>query len=268
MEFGTYYYLLHMIVRRNPIVDWLTSFIADLGTMQFWSALATIIFIDLLLAGDNAIVIGMAARNLPKESQKKAIIWGTAGAVLIRVLATILIVWLMKIPYLLALGGVVLLWIAYKLLVQENHHNEIKPAATLMASIRTIVIADAAMGLDNVIAVAGAAHGSIVLVILGLLISIPIVVWGSTLFIKLIERYKWILYIGAGVLAYTAAKMIASEEKFGGFFGDTPVLKWTIEALLVALVIVAGIWTNAVNARRMQLKTALAKAGKSNKDAS
>jgi len=249
-------------------VDWLTNFIADLGTVQFWSSLVTIIFIDLLLAGDNAIVIGMAARNLPKASQKKAIIWGTAGAVLIRIIATAIIVWLLKIPFLLALGGVVLIWIAYKLLVQEDSHNEIKPATTLLASIRTIIIADAAMGLDNVIAVAGAAHGSIMLVILGLIISIPIVVWGSTLFIRLIDRYKWILYIGGGVLAYTAAKMIASEKKFSGLFGDTPALKWTLEAVVVALVILAGIWTNAIRARREQMSVATAKAGKTKKDAS
>ena len=233
-------------------VDWLTGFITELGTLHFWSSLLTIVFIDLLLAGDNAIVIGLAARNLPKETQKKAIILGTAGAVMIRIMATILVVWLLKIPFLLALGGVVLLLIAYKLLVQEEHREDIKPAATLLASIRTIVIADAAMGLDNVIAVAGAAHGSLELVVLGLLISIPIVVWGSTMFIKLIDRFKWIIYVGAAVLAYTAAKMIVHEKKFDGWFGDTPLLGWTFEAVMVALVIVAGVWTTAVRAKRAQ----------------
>lgn len=237
-------------------VDGLTDFISDLGTLQFWSSLLTIVFIDLLLAGDNAIVIGLAARNLPKETQKKAILYGTAGAVLIRIVATAVVVWLLKIPFLLALGGVVLLWIAYKLLVQEDQHGDIKPAATLLASIQTIVVADAAMGLDNVIAVAGAAHGSLALVIIGLLISIPIVVWGSTLFIKLIERFKWIIYIGSGVLAYTAAKMIVHEKRFGDWFGDTPLLGWTFEAAMVALVIVAGVWTQAVKARRVQHRRA------------
>nr|AYQ71775.1 TerC family protein [Cohnella candidum] len=236
-------------------VDWISGFISDLGTLQFWSSLLTIVFIDLLLAGDNAIVIGLAARNLPKETQKKAILWGTAGAVGIRILATVLVVWLLEIPFLLALGGVVLVWIAYKLLVQEDQHDNIKPAATLMASIRTIIIADAAMGLDNVIAVAGAAHGSFELVVLGLLISIPIVVWGSTLFIKIIDRYKWIIYAGSGVLAYTAAKMITHEKRFADFFGDNPALAWTFQAAIVALVIVAGIWTNAVKARQVQNKS-------------
>jgi len=231
-------------------VDGFTGFISDLGTLQFWSSLLTIVFIDLLLAGDNAIVIGLAARNLPKETQKKAIILGTAGAVCIRIVATALVVWLLKIPFLLALGGVILLWIAYKLLVQEDRHEEVKPAATLLASIQTIVIADAAMGLDNVIAVAGAAHGSMALVIIGLLISIPIVVWGSTLFIRLIERYRWIIYIGSGVLAFTAAKMIVHEPRFGDWFGDTPLIGWTFEAAMVALIIVAGVWTQAVRTRR------------------
>ncbi|MBW5444859.1 YjbE family putative metal transport protein [Cohnella sp. CFH 77786] len=244
----------------------MTDFISDLGTLQFWSSLLTIVFIDLLLAGDNAIVIGLAARNLPKEQQKKAILWGTAGAVGIRILATVLVVWLLDIPFLLALGGVVLLWIAYKLLVQEDQHENIKPASTLLASIRTIVIADAAMGLDNVIAVAGAAHGSFILVVLGLLISIPIVVWGSTLFIKIIDRYKWIIYVGSGVLAYTAAKMITHEKRFTDFFGDNPVLTWTFDATMVALVIVAGLWTNAVKARRAQQGEAAA--GNENRETS
>jgi len=243
-------------------VDWITGFIADLGTLAFWSSLLTIVFIDLLLAGDNAIVIGMAARNLPKESQKKAILWGTFGAVSIRIVATALVVWLLKIPFLLALGGVVLLWIAYKLLVHEDQHGDIKPASTLIASIRTIVIADAAMGLDNVIAVAGAAHGSLELVVLGLLISIPIVVWGSTLFIKIVDRYKWIVYVGSAVLAYTAAKMVTHEKRFDELFGDSPVLSWTFQAVMVVLIVAAGIWTNAVKARRSQMNQAAAKPGK------
>lgn len=230
-------------------MDGINGLVADLGTWTFWSSLFTIIFIDLLLAGDNAIVIGLAARNLPKNAQKKAILWGTAGAVFIRILATALVVWLLKIPYLLAIGGVVLLWIAFKLLVQEEKREDIKPAATLLASIQTIIVADAAMGLDNVIAVAGAARGNIALVILGLLISIPIVVWGSTMLIRLIERFRWIIYVGAGVLAYTAAKMIVNEPRFDGWQGDTPLFGWVFEAAMIALVIVAGAWTKAIRAR-------------------
>jgi YjbE family integral membrane protein len=221
-------------------------------SVDFWTILATIVFIDLLLAGDNAIVIGMAARNLPKETQKKAVVWGTLGAVVIRIVATILVVWLLEIPLLLAVGGVLLLWIAYKLLVQKNDHDSVQAGTSLLGAVRTIIIADAAMGLDNIIAVAGAAHGHIGLVSLGLLISIPIVVWGSTLFIKLIDRFAWILYIGSAVLAYTAAKMITHEKQFDDLFGDNPTVTWTFQAVLVAIVIVAGVWTHAVRARKLQ----------------
>lgn len=225
----------------------------DLLTLEFWTILMTIIFIDLLLAGDNAIVIGLAARNLPKELQKKAVMWGTAGAVIIRIVATMLVVSLLKIPFLLAIGGALLIWIAYKLLVQEESHDKIQSGTTLWSAIRTIVIADAAMGLDNVIAVAGAAHGDYFLVVLGLLISIPIVVWGSTLFIKIIEKYSWIIYLGSGVLAYTAAKMITHEDQLSSFFKSNPVFNWVFIIVIVLLVIVAGVWTNAKQARRAQL---------------
>ncbi|WP_372630736.1 TerC family protein [Cohnella sp.] len=222
----------------------------DVLSLEFWSLLLTIVFIDLLLAGDNAIVIGLAARSLPKDKQKMAVIWGTFGAVLIRIIATLLVVSLLKIPYLLAVGGVLLLWIAYKLLVQENSHEDVKAGATLWAAVRTIVIADAAMGLDNVIAVAGAAHGDYFLVVLGLLISIPIVVWGSTLFIRLIGRFPWIIYLGSGILAYTAAKMITHEGEFATFFDRNPALYWVFVVALVVAILLAGLWTNSVKARK------------------
>ena len=150
------------------------------GAGFLWPLL-TIIFIDLTLAGDNAIVIALAARNLPKEQQNKAVIWGTLGAVLIRIVATIIVTFLLDVPWLHLAGGLLLIWIAYKLLVQQQDdaHSDIKPGSTLGAAIRTIIIADAAMGIDNVLAVAGASHGNIWLVILGLIISIPIVVWAA-----------------------------------------------------------------------------------------
>ncbi|TXK90456.1 YjbE family putative metal transport protein, partial [Parageobacillus sp. SY1] len=147
----------------------------ELFSMEFLSALLSIIIIDLVLAGDNAIVIGLAARNLPKHQQKKAVIWGTVGAVVIRALSTLFVVWLLKVPGLLLIGGILLVWIAYKLLVEEKGHD-VEAVGSLWEAIRTIIIADALMGLDNVLAVAGAAHGSFLLVILGLLISVPIMV--------------------------------------------------------------------------------------------
>jgi YjbE family integral membrane protein len=215
----------------------------ELFSVEFFSALLTIIFIDLILAGDNAIVIGLAARNLPKEQQKKAVIWGTAGAVGIRVIATLLVVQLLNVPWLNLVGGLLLVWIAYKLLVQEDAHDGIKSGNTLWQSIRTIIIADAAMGIDNVIAVAGAAHGDTLLVVLGLIISVPVVVWGSTLFIKLINRYEWIVYVGSAVLAYTAAKMITHEKSFHAFF-ENPWVYWLFVIAVILLTIAAGWLTN------------------------
>ena len=207
--------------------------------MEFLTALLAIVMIDLVLAGDNAIVIGLAARNLPKEKQKTVILWGTLGAVLIRVLATIAVVWLLKVPGLLLVGGALLIWIAYKLLVEEKGHD-VKASESTWAAIRTIIIADAAMGLDNVLAVAGAAHGSILLVILGLTISVPIVVWGSTIVIKWMERYPIFITIGAGILAWTASKMIVGEAFMKPFF-ENEILKYGFELFIVATVVGAGV---------------------------
>jgi YjbE family integral membrane protein len=182
-------------------------------TAEFWSALAAIIVIDLVLAGDNAIVIALAARNLPKLHQRKAIIWGTVGAVVVRASLTVVVLWLLKVPGLMLVGGLLLVWIAYRLLTGDDggREHDVAPAASFWAAMRTIVIADAVMGLDNVLAVAGAAHGSVLLVVAGLVISIPIVVWGSTLILHWLERFPSLLYVGGAVLAWTAVKMITGE---------------------------------------------------------
>jgi len=209
-------------------------------SVEFLSALISIVVIDLVLAGDNAIVIGLAARNLPKDQQKQAIILGTIGAIAIRALATLVVVWLLKIPGLLILGGVLLVWIAYKLLVDEKSHDHIKESHNLLSAIRTIIIADAVMGLDNVLAVAGASHGNFLLVVLGLLISVPIVVWGSTLFIGLVERYPGIIYIGSGVLAWTAAKMITHEPIVRKYFTENTILEYSLIFLVIGGVLLSG----------------------------
>src|SRR6185295_3477819 len=165
----------------------------DMPLTQFISALAAIVIIDLVLAGDNAIVIALAARTLPGHLQKRAIVWGAVGAIVVRSGLTVIVVWLLKIPGLLLVGGLLLVWIAYRLLIPEDHqenggHN-VKGATTFFGAMRTIVVADAIMGLDNVLGVAGAAHGSYLLVVLGLLISVPIVIWGSTLVLRVVERF-------------------------------------------------------------------------------
>lgn len=220
----------------------------ELFSMEFLSALLSIVIIDLVLAGDNAIVIGLAARNLPKHQQKKAVVWGTVGAVVIRALATLFVVWLLKVPGLLLVGGILLVWIAYKLLVEEKGHD-VEAGGSLWEAIRTIMIADALMGLDNVLAVAGAAHGSFLLVILGLLISVPIMVWGSTLILKWIERFPIIITIGAGVLAWTASKMIVDEPFLDQYFAN-PIVKYGFELLIVAGVIIAGTMKKARENKR------------------
>lgn len=227
----------------------MTEFFSDIVSVHFLTALVTIIFIDLILAGDNAIVIGLAARNLPAHQQKQAVIWGTAGAIAIRAVATLLVVYILDVPWLHLGGGLLLIWIAYKLLVEDNGHGDIKAGNTLWASIRTIVIADAAMGIDNVIAVAGAAKGAgsghdTFLIILGLIITVPIIVWGSTLFIKLINRYTWIVYAGSAVLAYTAAKMITHEKKLANFFLQSSVIDWTFIIIVTVVTVAVGYLVN------------------------
>ncbi|CAM2813024.1 TerC family protein [Paenibacillus sediminis] len=212
----------------------------ELLSPEFWTALLSIVIIDLVLAGDNAIVIGLAARNVRKEDQKKVIVWGTIGAIIIRVIATLLVVELLQITGLRLIGGLALLWIAYKLLVDEKNH-EISTSNQLWAAIRTIIIADAMMGLDNVLAVAGAAHGDFLLVIIGLAVSVPIMVWGSTMIVKLTERFPIIITLGAGVLAWTASKMIAAEPLIHHWF-EISWIKYMFEAIVIAIVIGAGVW--------------------------
>ncbi|MCU0805159.1 MAG: TerC family protein [Burkholderiales bacterium] len=206
----------------------------ELFSAQFLSALVAIIVIDLILAGDNAIVIALAARNVPKHLQKRAIIWGTVGAIAVRTSMTLIVVWLLKIPGLLLAGGLLLVWIAYKLVAPGgNDDHEIEAADSFWGAMKTIVIADAVMGLDNVLAVAGAAQGSWLLVILGLLISIPIVIWGSTIILKWVERFPAIVYIGAAVLAWTAAKMITAEPFLKEYLAAYPLVPWLIYGVVI-----------------------------------
>jgi YjbE family integral membrane protein len=219
----------------------------------WWSALLAIILIDLVLAGDNAIVIALAARSLPPHLQKKAVVWGTVGAVVVRSAMTVGVVWLLKIPGLMLVGGIALLWIAYKLIGGNSGDDEDgHPAATTFwGAMKTIVIADAIMGVDNVLGVAGAAHGSFDLVVIGLLISIPIVVFGSTLVLKLVERFPSIMYLGAGVLAFTAGKMIVNEKLLEDIFKgpDTAhqVAYWSVCVLAIVAVLIAGWLANRHN---------------------
>lgn len=221
-------------------------------SIDFLSALVAIVIIDLALAGDNAIVIALAARNVPRHLQKQAIAWGAVGAVVVRSSMTAIVVWLLNIPGLLFIGGALLVWIAYRLLLPEELEDEEtnnSGIGNFWGAMRTIVIADTVMGLDNVLAVAGAAHGSYVLVVLGLLISIPIVVLGSTLILHWVERYPAFVYLGAGVIAWTAVKMIVAEPMLAEHF-----ITYRFMAPLLFLIIVPGVlWIGFVkNHRRIE----------------
>ena len=216
----------------------------DYLSSEFLSALLAIIVIDLMLAGDNAIVIALAARNVPKHLQRRAIVWGMFGAIGVRIAMTLIVVWLLRIPGLLGAGGVLLVWIAYKLLLPDEHGQDkahMTASNSFWGAMRTIVVADAIMGLDNVLAVAGAAHGSFVLVVVGLLISIPIVIWGSGLILNYVERYPVIVYLGAAVLAWTAAKMIVSEPLLAEWVNRNAVVVPLVYLVTVLGVLWAGV---------------------------
>ena len=214
----------------------------DFFSLQFLYALGAIVLIDLVLAGDNAIVIALAARKLPPGLRNRAIVWGTAGAIIVRSLMTGVVVWLLNIPGLMLAGGALLLWIAVKLLApqEENHAEGHAAADSFWGAMKTIVIADAVMGLDNVLAVAGAAQGSFLLVVLGLLISIPIVVWGSQMILKLIERFPSIVYLGAAVLAATAVKMMLTEPLTRPWVEAMGYWTWVAYIFTVGGVLLAG----------------------------
>ena len=223
----------------------------ELFSAPWWSALLAIILIDLVLAGDNAILIALAARNLPPALQRKAILWGTVGAIVVRSLMTLCVVWLLQIPGLMLVGGLGLLWIAYQLLgEQTGEHEGASGPTNFWGAMKTIVVADALMGVDNVLGVAGAAHGAMDLVVLGLLISIPIVVFGSSLVLRLVERWPVIIQLGAAVLAFTAAKMVLGEPLLADYLKSVPLPNVWLHGIVIALAIVGVLLAGRWRARR------------------
>lgn len=219
----------------------------EILSIEFLTALVAIVVIDLVLAGDNAIVIALASRSLPRHLQKQAIVWGAVGAIVVRSAMTLAVVWLLKIPGLLFVGGALLIWIAYRLLLpQDGEGDKVKTAVGFWGAIQTIVVADMVMGLDNVLAVAGAAQGSYLLVVLGLLISVPIVIWGSTIMLRWVERYPVIVYFGAAVLTWTAVKMMTSEPYLKDVFAANGAA-----AALAYLAAIGGVlWAGFVKNHR------------------
>ncbi|MFC5496685.1 TerC family protein [Caenimonas terrae] len=208
---------------------------------DFWIGLLKIIWINIILSGDNAVVIALAARTLPPTQQRKAVFFGSGAAVVLRILLTVVAAKLLALPYLQIVGGLLLLWIGVQLLGDEDEgEGEAKEHGTLMAAVRTILIADLVMSLDNVIAVAAAAKGSMLLLILGLAISIPLVIFGSTLMIKLMERFPIIVVLGAALIGWVGGETIASDFVFKDFFAANGWAHYVAAAGGAALVIALG----------------------------
>ena len=214
----------------------------DPTTLVFWIAVLQIIAIDILLGGDNAVVIALACRKLPDDQRNKGIFWGVAGAIILRVILIFFALQLLDIPWLKIIGALLLLWIGVKLLQpEEEGHGEIAAATTLAAAIKTIIVADAVMSLDNVIAVAAAAHGSMLLVTFGILVSIPIVVWGSQLVLKLMDRYPIVITGGGALLGWIGGGMIISDPALpADFFAGIPYAKHVLAATGALLVVALG----------------------------
>jgi YjbE family integral membrane protein len=206
----------------------------------------SIILIDLVLGGDNAIVIGMACRSLPEKLRLKGIILGTVGAVGVRVAATVALVFLLNadIYYVMLIGGIALVFIGCKLMLKEDEGKEIKAADSLRKAVMTVIAADAVMGIDNMLAVAGTAHGHPVMVIIGLAISVPIMIFGSTLVVKLMKKFPFIVYIGAGVILYTAGDMIVGEPLIEPWFEEHVPVKWALIIGITAIGLLFGFLMN------------------------
>ena len=190
---------------------------------EFWVALLQIIWIDILLSGDNAVVIALACRSLPEKQRRTGILLGAGAAVALRILFALIITYLLAVPYLRIFGGVLLFWIAVKLITGENEdHHDIEASDSLWRAVRTIAIADAVMSLDNVVAIAAAARGHPELFIFGLLLTIPLIIAGSTLITALIQRFPIFVWAGAALLGWIAAEMIAPDPAVLGYFSGDP----------------------------------------------
>ncbi|NJD89560.1 MAG: TerC family protein [Betaproteobacteria bacterium] len=219
----------------------------ELMSAQFWGGLMAIIGVNIVLSGDNAVVIALAARSLPPKQQKAAIFWGSGAAIVMRIILTIVAVELLRLPYLKLVGAALLLWIAIQLLLPEDEEDGGEATASgLGAAIRTILIADLVMSLDNVIAVAAAAKGSMTLLVLGLAISIPLVIFGSTMLLKVMDRFPIIITLGAGLLGWVAGDMAVSDPAIKDWVdANAAWLHTAAPAVGAVIVVAAGKWLAA-----------------------
>lgn len=208
--------------------------------MEFLLTLFEIIIINLVLSGDNAVVIALASRKLESSQRKQAILWGTLGAIVLRILLTLAAVWVLKIPFLMVVGGFMLVWISFKLLVDKEERADVNAGNNLWQAVQTIIVADLIMSLDNVLAIAGAANGNLMLLVVGIAIGIPIIVFGSTIILKMMEKYPAILYIGAGVLAWTAGEMIVGDQSINSLVHEIPGIHFIVPIAITAAVLTIG----------------------------
>lgn len=214
-----------------------------LQSPDFWIGLVKIVWINIILSGDNAVVIALAARTLPPHQQKMAVLWGAGAAVVLRVILTVVAAKLLALPYLQIIGGLLLLWIGVQLLSEEDEgdgDSDEEKQSNLMSAIRTILIADLVMSLDNVIAVAAAAGGNTTLLVIGLAISIPLVIFGATLMVKLMERFPIIVVAGAGLIGWVAGETIASDAVVAPYVEGQRWVHYAAAALGAAAVIAIG----------------------------
>jgi YjbE family integral membrane protein len=237
-----------------------------LGDVAFWKALIAIIWVNLLLSGDNAVVIALAARSLPAKQQKLAVFWGSAAAIIMRVILTVFAVALLQLPWLKLIGGVLLLWIGVKLLVPEEDEANVSSSDNLWQAVKTILIADLVMSLDNVIAVAAAAEqgpdgAKLALLIIGLALSIPIVIFGSTLMLKVMERYPIIITLGAALLGWIAGDIMVTDPAIVGWVKANVswLHEWKVADVIgAAFVVLLGKW---IAGRHQTAETAQANSG-------
>lgn len=213
------------------------------GSSSFWVTLAQIMMINIVLSGDNAVVIAMASRALPPRQQKQAILFGSFGAIILRIILTFFAVILLDLPYLKAIGAVLLLWIGIKMLIPEDDDEELDAHSNMWAAIKTIIVADFIMSLDNVLGVAAAAKGSLLLLIIGLGISIPLIIYGSTLILKLMNRYPVVVTAGGAILGWVAGEMLVTDPAVNPLMhGDAEMLHAAAPVLGMLLVVAGGKW--------------------------
>lgn len=217
------------------------------ATPDFWIALVQIILINIVLSGDNAVVIALACRSLPPQQQKRAIIAGSVGAIVLRIVLTFFAVYLLELPYLKLVGAAALVWIGIGLLKGEDDDEELAGHSGLAAAIKTIIVADLVMSLDNVIGVAAAAKGNVVLLVVGLAVSIPLIIYGSTLILKLMARFPVIITIGAGLLGWVAGEMALSDPAIVAWSNAHHTVHALAPAVGAVLVVVTGKWLLARN---------------------